>query len=74
MFVFSLDPADTDCLFFNPSVKKNRICFSHKSSFGHMRMSSDEEGTEIDRSMRDFGFHVAAYVKVLRGMFFSHYN
>ena len=33
-------------------------------------MNSDEERTEIDRSMRDFGFHVAAYVKVLLGMFF----
>ena len=26
-------------------------------------MNSDEERTEIDRSMRDFGFHVAACVK-----------
>ena len=77
MFVFFLDPADTVCFSIPLSEKKtnNKNCFSHKSSFGHMRMNSDEERTEIDRSMRDFGFHVAACVKSAPGnvFFFSLY-
>ena len=73
MFVFSLNPANTDCLFFNPSVKKkkkNRI-FSPVNrlldTWGRILMKSELKLTEVCVTL---DLHVAACANVLLGMFF----